>query len=328
VTLAPAALAALLLAAPAAAPASAPVEPIVAAPDVSPSEAFERGRTAFGRGEYARAIELLDPLLHPEVRLETEGEVVQAHRMLGVAHLFENQPEDARREFRKLLELRPEYRFDPLLDPPRVVDFFNAVVKQEEEDLSAIEAKRKKREAEQAARRAREAEKQRAREVLVVHVERHSYALSLFPFGAGQFQNGETRKGWFFLGTEAALAAISVGAFVTNFALYGVAPRRRCLVTPGVDMNGLPMKCPDNEIDHTDEDTSRNLLRLQVGSGALFFAVAAWGIVDAVRNFKRDVPLGPDGPPPPQPQSAKAGAAASDFRLSATPFGVGASFRF
>ena len=83
----------------------------------TPREAFDRGRTAFGRAEYARAIEILHPLLYPEVLLDSEGEVVQAHRMLGVAYLFENKPDEARREFRKLLELRPDYRFDPLLDP-------------------------------------------------------------------------------------------------------------------------------------------------------------------------------------------------------------------
>src|SRR4029079_2714057 len=80
-------------------------------------DAFDRGRTAFGRAEYARAIEILHPLLYPEVIRDSEGEVVQARRMLGVAYLFENKPEDARREFHKLLELRPDYRFDPLLDP-------------------------------------------------------------------------------------------------------------------------------------------------------------------------------------------------------------------
>src|SRR5262249_25941259 len=89
----------------------------VEAAPATPAEEFERGRTAFARGEYGRALQLLRPLVYPEVRLETEGEVVQAHRMLGVASLFENDPDSARREFRKLLELRPDYRFDPLLDP-------------------------------------------------------------------------------------------------------------------------------------------------------------------------------------------------------------------
>src|SRR5436190_6689427 len=133
-----------------------PTVPVAGQP--AAREAFDRGRTAFGRAEYQRAIEILYPLLYPEVLLDSEGEVVQAHRMLGVASLFENDPEGARREFRKLLELRPDYRFDPLLDPPRVVDFFNLVVKDEEAELAVIEAKRRRREQELAARQEREAE--------------------------------------------------------------------------------------------------------------------------------------------------------------------------
>ena len=53
--------------------------------------------------------------------------------------------------------------------------------------------------------------------------------MNFVPFGAGQFQNGQRRKGWLFLGIEGGLAAISLGAFLTNFALYGIQPRRKCL---------------------------------------------------------------------------------------------------
>ena len=117
-------------------------------------DAFDRGRTAFGRAEYQRAIEVLHPLLYPEVLLDSEGEVVQARRMLGVAYLFENKPDEARREFRKLLELRPDYRFDPLLDPQRVVDFFNGVLKEEEATIAEIEKRRRERRQEARGRSA------------------------------------------------------------------------------------------------------------------------------------------------------------------------------
>src|SRR5881394_1864994 len=120
-------------------------------------DAFDRGRTAFGRAEYTRAIEILHPLLYPDVLLDSEGEVVQARRMLGVAYLFENKPDDARREFHKLLELRPDYRFDPLLDPQRVVDFFNGVLKEEEATIADIMAKRRQRELGEEQKRRRQA---------------------------------------------------------------------------------------------------------------------------------------------------------------------------
>ncbi len=265
--------------------------------EVSPAQDLERGKNAFARAQYRRAIELLTPLVYPEVRLESEGEVVQTHRMLGVSHLFENNPEAARKEFRKLLELRPDYRFDPLLDPPRVVDFFNLVVSEEESELAVIEAKRKRRDQELAARRAREAERLRAQQALVLRYDHHSYAVNFIPFGAGQFQNGERKKGWAFFSAEVALGATSLAAFTTNFALFGVAPYRRCTVAQPLDANGLPQRCPTDKIDRTDENLSTNLLRTQVISGGLFFAVAIWGVVDALRHYEPDVLVtpAPDG---------------------------------
>src|SRR5436190_16967835 len=186
-----------------------PTVPVAGQP--AAREAFDRGRTAFGRAEYQRAIEILYPLLYPEVLLDSEGEVVQAHRMLGVAYLFENKPDEARREFRKLLELRPDYRFDPLLDPQRVVDFFNGVLKEEETTIAEMEARRRQRELGEEQKRRRQAMRLHLPPT-ILRYERHSFAVNFIPFGAGQFQNGQRRKGWVFLGAEAALAAVSVGA--------------------------------------------------------------------------------------------------------------------
>jgi hypothetical protein len=280
----------------------------------TPREVFERGRTAFGRAEYRRAIDILHPLLYPEVVLDSEGEVVQAHRMLGVAYLYSNRPEEAKREFHKLLELRPDYRFDPLLDPQLVVDTFNAVVKEEEAEIAAIETRRRQRDAELAARRQREA-RLHAGAPAVVFYERHSYLLNFVPFGAGQFQNNQRRKGWAFLGVEGGLAAISVGAFITNFALYGLQPHRRCLSAQVNGVDGLPQSCPPDQIDHSQENVSRDLLGVQLVSGGLFFAAAIWGVIDAIRHYQRDVPL--ETPPPP-----------GDLRFGAGPLGLSATLRF
>jgi tetratricopeptide (TPR) repeat protein len=278
----------------------------------TPRETFERGRTAFGRAEYKRAIAILNPLLYPEVLLDSEGEVVQAHRMLGVAYLFTGQSEEAKREFHKLLELRPDYRFDPLLDPQQVVDAFNAVVKEEETEIAAIESRRKLRDAEIAARLQREARLHAT--TTIVRYERHSYLLNFVPFGAGQFQNGQRKKGWFFFGVEAGLAAISVGALATNFALYGANPYRSCLVSP-IPSTG----CPPDQIDHTQEDHSRALLDVQLVSGALFFATAIWGVVDAVRHYQRDVLL-------PDPSNSPSPGSTTSVRVGLTPLGLSLSF--
>jgi hypothetical protein len=282
-----------------------------------PSAVFERGRTAFERGEYQRAIETLRPLLYPEIRLEREGQVVEAHRMLGIAHLFEKQNDLAAQEFRKLLQLRPDYRFDALLDPPQVVDFFNGVLHDYEGELAKIEAKRRQAEIEE--RRQREA-LERARNgptVVEKRYVRNSFTINFIPFGAGQFQNGQRRKGWVFLISESALAAVSVGAMATNFALYGFRPHRPCMANTNV----AGSTCVP---DPTDENRSRTLTRIQVASGGLFFAVAAWGIADAIMHFRPEVPLTAAGPP----------RADGRMRLQVAPLavesglGAGLAFRF
>jgi hypothetical protein len=311
---------------------------LAAAAPAGPSVEFERGRTAFSRAEYQRSIDILRKLLYPEVRLDSEGEVVQAHRMLGVANLFEGRPTEAKREFRKLLELRPDYRFDPLLDPPRVVDFFNAVLKEEEDEIAALEAKRKKREAELAARRAREADRLRAERATIIRYQHNSYLINFIPFGAGQFQNGQRRKGWTYAGIEGGLAAISLAAFSTNFAMFGLAPRRRCQMVQPIDAGGLSRPCPDDKIDRSDETLSTNLLRVQLVSGGLFFAVAVWGVIDAIRNYHPLTQLGTETAPP-SDATAPPEPVPTTFHLRPTlpglqtgfqtvPFGLGLEWTF
>ncbi len=57
------------------------------------------------------------------------------------------------------------------------------------------------------------------------------------------------------------------------------------------DAGGLPSDARLNQIDHSEENRSRCLLQVQLVSGGLFFAVAIWGVIDAIRNFQREVPL-------------------------------------
>jgi hypothetical protein len=285
-----------------------------------PSAQFERGKAAFERAEYARAVEVLRPLLYPEIRLETEGQVVQTHRMLGVAHLFEKQNELAAQEFRKLLQLRPDYRFDPLLDPPQVVDFFNGVLREYEGELARLAARRKQADLEEQRRREAYERAKNGPAFIERRYARNSFTVNFIPFGAGQFQNGQRKKGWGFLLGETALATVSVGAFATNFAVYGFRPRRGCQPQKGMETAGPCVP------DSTNEHRSQTLTTVQLVSGGLFFAVAAWGIADAILNFKPEVPLDTNVRLPTAP--------AAGLRLRLTPvvdgtsLGAGLAFRF
>jgi hypothetical protein len=284
----------------------------------NPADELERGAVAFARGEYARTIEIIKPLLYPEPRLQQEGRIAQAHRMLGVAHLFERQNSEAAEEFRKLLQLRPDYRMDPLLDPSMVVDFFNNILKQQEAALAELARKRKEADDEEARRR-------RAPVVVERRVARNSFAVSFLPFGAGQFQNGQRAKGWMFLTAESVFGAVSVAALTTNFALYGVRPRLGCTAAPAGTTTDPDNGCLPGLVPNSDRDRSQLILKVQLVSGVLFFATAIWGVVDAVVNFRPEIEL-PLTPPPAPP-------APSGVRLGLVTFGEGGlggglTFRF
>jgi hypothetical protein len=300
--------------------AATPAAPVAAVSSATaPVEELRRGRNSFDRGEYARAIEILRPLLYPEIRLDSDVQIVQAHRMLGVAELFQGNNDAASQEFRKLLQLRPEYRFDPLLDPPQVVDFFNGVQRAQERELAALEAKQQ--EAARARQRDREqCERLRAGPAVVERrFNRHSFAVNFVPFGAGQFQNSQRTKGWVFFGVEAGLASVSLAAFATNMTLYGMRPKRGCIRDTGAT------PCPPEYIDHTDENRSRWLLRTQIAAGAAFFGAAVWGILDALYYYRTEIPMAP---------TPVASPSASNHNLSFSPLltgdalGPGLHFRF
>ena len=291
-----------------------------AAPQAVPSptaDELRRGKNSFDRGEYGRAIEILQPLLYPEIRLESEGQIVEAYRMLGVAELFQGHNEAAAQEFRKLLQVRPAYRFDPLLDPPQVVDLFNEVLHAHEAEVASLEAKQ--REASLARQREREqCDKLRAGPTVIEkRFARNSFLVNFIPFGAGQFQNGQRGKGWAFLVAEATLAAVSVAAFSTNFALYGARPKRTCKFDTGAT------PCPPGDIDHTDEDRSHWLVGTQVASGAAFFAAVAWGLADALYYYRPETPLASPGPP-----TAKSNLPRLLPILAGEALGPGLYFRF
>jgi hypothetical protein len=286
---------------------------------VSPSEDLQRGKNAYDRGEFKRAVEIVRPLLYPELRLQSEHQIVQAHRILGVSYLFEKQQVEAAGEFRKLLQLSPDYRFDPLLDPPEVVDFFISVRKDYSEELAHLEAKRKQLERERQ-RDKEECENLRAGPAVIEkRVGRNSFTVNFVPFGAGQFQNGQPGKGWAFLTAEAVLGAVSVGALATNLVTYGLRPQRTCRYDVGDSV------CPPEDIDHTDEDRSRLLTRVQIASGAVFLGTVAWGIIDAIYYYRSETQLSLADQPR---RSPSAGGIRLSPALLDRAIGPGLSFRF
>src|SRR3954452_10096023 len=147
--------------------------------------------------------------------------------------------------------------------------------------------------------------------------ERHSCGVNVVAFRSGQVQNGQRRTACPFLGAEAVLGAVSVGAFATNLALYGLTPHRKCN-----EMQSMNSQCLPGLIDHGEEDTSRALLGVQLVSGGLFWASAIWGVIDAIYYHQPEVPFTDSA------KVARVPAPTSGLRLTFSPNGLGAAWAF
>lgn len=251
--------------------------PAAAHPSSNPKEALDQGRTAYDRGDYARAIDTIHPLLYPSIELGTEDEVVQAHRLLALSYFFVNKPKEAEAEVTSLLALRPTYELDPIVDPPVAVRFFEDVRRRQAERLQAV----KQREREEAERERQKEERERAEararaERIYVDrmVERHSRLVAALPFGIGQVQNGQNGKAIAFGVSEGVLGLTSLAAYLAIQYKYPVDPTT------------LHRQFPPEE-----QGTATALISLQLAAGAAFWATVVWGIIDAEVLFKREVVL-------------------------------------
>jgi len=258
--------------------------PVLAAGDED--ERVTKARLYLQHGEYGDAILQLVELLYP-VQLERREDVVSAREMLAVCYFYRGELDRSRSEFVELLKVKPAHRLDPLIHPPELVEFFDGIRTEIEEELARI---RKELVAAEEERKRKEAEaKEQAAVKELVYIERHSKKnslwLSFVPFGAGQFQNGETGKGLAFLSGEAALLGL-------NIASYHVV---------------LGLRQGDGRTPPEDEKLARGFQVTQMVSLGLLVGLAVWGVVDAYLNFEAfevetqttQPPASAGGPEPP-----------------------------
>ena len=269
---------------------------------IEPQCSVPKGQLCARAGEYARVVSLLEPLVVPEIQLEDPEQIFRSYKLLGEAYLYEGKRDQAADAFLKMLELRPSYRLGLELDPPEIVAFFNQIRRENQASLAEIEAHRRNAAALAAPR-----------PTPVVHLRHNSLAVAFLPFGAGQFQNDQNRKAWAFLTLESALAGVSVGAFLWNRAVYGDRQQVQCSEStayPPFSPRALG-PCPGGRIDRGPQERSRRLTQIQVGTGAVFFAVALWGVLDALWYHTPTRPIDPPtkGSSPKPRKSPKLGLA-------------------
>jgi len=224
----------------------------------NPADELATARDEFRQGKHAAAIPVLNNLLYPDPRLARARDLVEAHILYGVCLFETGDNKGATREIEAALFLDSTQNLDSQLFSSDAIKFFNEIkAAKDARDKAAADAK--------AAADERERLRQAIANLRVV--ESRQWWVNLIPFGAGQFQNGQSRKGIFFAATEAAAAGTSVAIFfyLTNKYGYG------------------------GQVPKTDAADVRLLQQAAIGADIVFYGVAIWGVVDSFRNYKANV---------------------------------------
>ncbi len=242
---------------------------------------LKRAKDRFEFGKYADAAGTLRQLMAGAPKL-TPQEAVDAYRMLGIAEYQLGDKRAARAAFVSLLSLEPDYTLDAFLIPPPIVEFFDAVKKENDPALAPLREHRRalseqQRLAEEAKRRLLLEEQVRVGPPSkIVRVQERVYLFNWFPLGAGQFQNGERAKGTAIAAGQLVLGLVNVAAIVVHNQI--ASDRTRTCISGQAGCSHPPYS-----------DSDRQLLSridaIKYASAGLFWTVYAYGVWDAHRHF-------------------------------------------
>lgn len=229
----------------------------------SPAEELDVARDAFRRRDWAAALPVLSSLLYPRPRLASLEDLFEAHVLLGMCAFESGDRATASREFDEAIYLESERQLDTVL-------FSDAAVALYDERRTAITDKL--RIEEEKRQLALEREQYRLMLASMVVVEKRDFYVNFIPFGAGQFQNGQTTKGIVFATAQGITGAVSAGIWMYLVGSYGLSG-----TVPPEDAAGV-----------------LRLQQIEIGTGAVFIALAAAGVVDALYHYKPSVVRRPD----------------------------------
>ena len=231
---------------------------IISVANAAPNDELASARNAFRAGNYRDAIPLLNYLLYPKARLGNTSNLVEAHLMLGICHFETGNIQLASREFEEALFLDPQANVDTGLASAQAVALFQQT-RLAARKRAAADSERLRLAQERAAYK-------KALKNLVV-IEKRPYYINFIPFGAGQFQNGESRKGVFFFVSETMFGGTSAGLFLWQAFKYGLGGR----------------------VPQEDAGLVRRVQQIQVVTGGVALGLMAWGIVDSLIHYKPSI---------------------------------------
>lgn len=242
---------------------------------------LKRAKDRFEFGAYAEAAGTLRRLLGGASNL-SDAEAVDAHRMLGIAEYQLGDKLAARAAFVNLLSYEPDYALDPFLVPPPIVEFFDAVKKEHEPALAPLRERRRElleqqRLADEAKRRLLAEEQVRTGPPgKIVKVEERVYLFNWMPLGAGQFQNGDRAKGAAIAAGQLVLGLVNISAIVFHNQIAEDGSRTCFSGQPG---------CSRPPYSDSDRSLLNRIDAVKYVSAGLFWALYAYGVWDAHRNF-------------------------------------------
>jgi tetratricopeptide (TPR) repeat protein len=252
-------------------------------------------RASFEYGKYA---EVLD---RAGTRIDRgdlgEDDLVELHKLAGLAAFNLGRTDDATRHLRALLRLDPDYGLDPFVVPPPAVAFLDTLKDEMSNELDMLRQERRlrqereKTEAERRERERVELEMQRRRaeelasQVTVRTVEKRNFLVNFVPFGAGQFQQGRNSLGIVFAASEGVLAVTSIISFFAYESLFEeqTVPMDNVL-DPDGQASIRVRYIPTNRRNQRD---TWQLLKLSSAAG--FYTIYALGVVDALYHHEDQV---------------------------------------
>jgi tetratricopeptide (TPR) repeat protein len=239
-------------------------------------EDFQNCRSLYEVREYARSVSCFEELVGEDVpRLTSTLLVLESRKLLAVSYVFVGRREAAAEQFGRLLRADPTYEIDAALFPIEVVEMFEHVRGEIQEEVRHAEER-----AEEEARHAREVARIRAliefaEEEVQLESERSRW-IAAIPFGVGQFDRGEDGLGAFFLTTE---SLFSIAAAITlGLNVYATDAARELSLT-GAERPDDPRYAEVNRLLLGSAITNW----ISVGATAILMGA---GILEAQLNFR------------------------------------------
>jgi len=259
---------------------------------------LEKGRNAYLARQYDEADARFRTMLAPKTgTLHDSTLVTQAYMYWGAVKIAQRRGAEAGALFEQLLLKNPQYEPDPLSFPTAVLDAFSDTRSRIRERLNAQAREMAKREAERRAREEGEKQKQVERIRILERMASeekitvsHSRIVAFVPFGAGQFQNGSTGLGWFFLGAESlflATGTLAIPFYYSEKAAF-------------VDAYNDPAGTNQTSEAQRHYDRARTWGFINSLSYSAFLVAAVAGIVEANVRFEPQAVVIKRRPIPPQ----------------------------